>query len=120
MSIKYFTNEVKDREKKEWEDNGTLDCLAIGMFVVGINKLHEKNIEKLINRLNRYTNELDAIAASDDGQALIWTKELVEPWLGLKTKVAPMSDATFDEYLKCRVEQRKNETEFYRKQQEEK
>lgn len=100
MSLNWSITNVADWQKKQEEDNGTLECLIWATLSIGMGDLNEKTVKEFCYRLNRFSNEVEALALQDDQTALVWTVEMLETWFGLHTNVSPVSNAGFDKHLR--------------------
>ncbi len=100
MALCWDFSKIKDcHAKREKDDKQVLNALVWGTLAIGMGRLNETTANEFLYRLNRYTREVGAILL--EGQTpVIFTMEMLEPWFGLETNIAPVSNAGFDQHMR--------------------
>ncbi len=102
MALYFDLSKVADWENKQKKYSAELEILIYASLTIGMGDLNRKTLKEFCYRLNRYSQEIGAIALTKDHQTLIWTEELLERWLGLHTNAATISNPAFDKILRER------------------
>lgn len=99
MSLNWSISDVVDWKKKQKKDRYTLECLIWATLSIGLGRLNEKTVDEFLYRINRFSVEVGPLAIKR-GKSVVWTRQMLEPWFGLRTNVARMSNAAFDKHLR--------------------
>lgn len=100
MALYWNTKKVRDRDRKIAESPSFPESLALAAMNIGLGNITEENLAEWVYRLNRYTWERGPLLVNPDRTAIIWTQDMLRPWIGLETNVATWTNAGFDEYMR--------------------
>ena len=103
MSLNWNAENVPDLERKRQENPGVLDCLIWASLSIGLGEITEKNLAEWVYRLRRSAFEGKPLIVDCDGTPGEITKELIRPWIGLRTNVANVTNAGFDKLMRERT-----------------
>ena len=103
MSLDWNAEKVSDLERKREENPRMLDCLIWASLSIGMGEITEKNLNEWVYRLRRFAFEGKPLLLNKDKTPYEITEETIRPWIGLRTNVRTISNASFDKLMRKRT-----------------
>ena len=103
MALYWDTDNVSDHERKLKEDPRMPECLMWAGFAIGLGEITEDNFQEWIYRLRRFAFEGKPLLLNKDKTPYEITEEAIRPWIGLRTNVRTISNASFDKLMRTRT-----------------
>ena len=102
MALHYDISKVKNWKRKVARSPHMVELLSMMCFCVGMGEISEKTINEFCYRLNRYSNEVGALAYTAKRRPVKWTYAKLKPWFGMTTNVKTISNSAFDKLVRER------------------
>ena len=103
MSLYWNGKDVPDFDRKAQENPAMLNCLIWASLSIGMGEITEKNLKEWVYRLRRFAVEGKPLLLNKDKTPYEITEETIRPWIGLRTNVRTISNASFDKLMRKRT-----------------
>jgi len=103
MSLDWNGKDVPDFDRKAQENPAMLNCLIWASLSIGMGEITEKNLKEWVYRLRRFAFEGKPLLLNKDKTPYEITEETIRPWIGLRTNVRTISNASFDKLMRKRT-----------------
>ena len=103
MSLNWNAKDVPDFDRKAQENPAMLNCLIWASLSIGMGEITEKNLKEWVYRLRRFAFEGKPLLLNKDKTPYEITEEVIRPWIGLRTNVRTISNASFDKLMRKRT-----------------
>ena len=102
MALHYDISKVKNWRQKVKRSPHMVELLSMMCFCVGMGEISEKTVNEFCYRLNRYSNEVGALAYTAKRRPVKWTYAKLKPWFGMTTNAKTISNSAFDKLVRER------------------
>ena len=103
MSLNWNAKDVSDFDRKQQENPAILNCLIWSSLSIGMGEITERNLKEWVYRLRRFAFEGKPLLLNKDKTPYEITEEVIRPWIGLRTNVRTISNASFDKLMRKRT-----------------
>ncbi len=103
MSLNWNAKDVPDFDRKQQENPAILNCLIWASLSIGMGEITEKNLKEWVYRLQRFAFEGKPLLLNKDKTPYEITEETIRLWIGLRTNVRTISNASFDKLMRKRT-----------------
>ena len=103
MSLDWNGKDVPDFDRKAQENPAMLNCLIWASLSIGMGEITEKNLKEWVYRLRRFAFEGKPLLLNKDKTPYEITEEVIRSWIGLRTNVRTISNASFDKLMRKRT-----------------
>ena len=103
MSLDWNGKDVPDFDRKAQENPAMLNCLIWVSLSIGMGEITEKNLKEWVYRLRRFAFEGKPLLLNKDKTPYEITEETIRPWIGLRTNVRTIFNASFDKLMRKRT-----------------